>query len=302
MDAFNDVRSSENGIVTNRIEIPNDEINHSYNILSNINFQHNFSKDQRLNVDLDYAFFNKDNPSNYTNRFYDVNDILTEENELRVATATPMDIWVGKLDYSNTLNEKLILELGLKATNTQFENDVQVENNIDGEWTVAPLFSSLANLSEKIMAAYSSLSINLSEKTDMKLGLRYEFTDSNLSTEEESNLVDREYGNLFPSLFLTNKINDNNSIQFSYSRRISRPSFRQLAPFFIFYDPSTVLTGNPKLQPATSDAIRLTYIWKTLQLGLQYTYTTDLIGRWQPEVDLENNTQVNGAKNFPDGI
>jgi len=71
-----------------------------------------------------------------------------------------------------------------------------------------------------------------------------------------------------------------------------------LAPWFIFFDPTTVQTGNPTLLASISDAFRLNYSWKTIQFGLQYTYENNTIGRFQPDVDIETNTQVNGAKNF----
>ncbi len=298
MDALNDVRIFENDQLISRINIPNDEINHSFNFLTNINVQHQISEDQKLNVDLDYAYFDNDNPSNYTNEFYDGTENFLDANQLRVAKKTPMNIWVGKIDYTRKFGEKVIWELGAKATSTTFDNEVLVEELIQDEWEVAPKFSSLAMMTEKIAATYSALTWKVNAKTDLKIGLRYEYTDANLGTVEEPNIVDRQYSNLFPSLFMANRINEENQVQFSYSRRINRPSFSQLAPFFIFFDPNTVGTGNPSLQPSISDAVRATYIWKTFQLGLQYSYTDGFIGRFQPEVDPETNTQVNAAKNF----
>ena len=277
LDGVNTVRSLEDGVEVSRYNIPNDEINHAYNIVSNINLQHQISPASKINFDLDYAFYNHDNPSNYTNQFFEGN-VLFEETKRRVAKNTPMNIWVGKLDYTSLLGENVELELGAKATTTAFDNTVLVEDLIQGSWVRAPLFSSEGKMHENIFAGYSALTIKWSDKTDVKAGFRYEHTDTNLGTIEEPDIVDRNYGSWFPSVFVTNRIDDQNTIQLSYSRRINRPSFGQLAPWFVFFDPNTVSTGNPALQPSITDAIRETYIWKTVQLGLQYSYTDQEIG------------------------
>ncbi len=298
MDALNTVDVKENGTLISRIEIPNNEQNDSYRILGNINLQHQIDKTQKLNLDFDYAYFYNDNPSYYRNQFFDGSDNLVEETELRVSKNTPMNIMVGKIDYSKSVGESINWDVGVKGTMTVFDNDVLVEDKVGNEWVRASFFSSEANMTENIGAAYTSLFWKISDKLNLKTGLRYEFTDVNLSSNEQPDLVDREYGRMFPSLFISNKMNETNTVQFSYSRRINRPSFRQLAPWFYFQDPTTVTTGNPLLQPSISDALRASYIWKTFTLSTEYTFTDQVIGRFQPEIDQETNTQVNGAKNF----
>ncbi len=98
-------------------------------------------------------------------------------------------------------------------------------------------------LNENISAAYSSLNWAPGSKTKMKLGLRFEHTNSNLGTEKEKDIIDRHYGRLFPSFFLTHTIDENNTAGFSYSRRITRPTFWNLAPFVIFMDPQHLFFG-----------------------------------------------------------
>lgn len=298
MDALNEVEIKENGTLINRLNIPNEEQNHSYRILGNINLQHQIDKTQKVNLDFDYAYFFNDNPSYYRNQEFDGNDNLLSESEFRVSKITPMNIMVGKFDYSKSFGENIDLDMGIKGTFTVFDNDVLVEDKIGTEWIRASFFSSEANMKENIAAAYTSVSWKISDKVNLKSGLRYEYTDVNLSSNEQPDLVDRKYGRLFPSLFISNKMNEKNTVQFSYSRRINRPSFRQLAPWFYFQDPNTVNTGNPLLQPSITDALRATYIWKTFTLSTEYAFTDEAIGRFQPEIDQATNTQINGAKNF----
>lgn len=297
MTARNDVYTTLNGDTTNYLSVPNSEINIWNNLLTNINLTHDLSKTQQLSFDLDYNYYFFENPSNYDYNTIEGGAIVNQERQ-RITKDTPMNIWVSKADYSNKLTDKITLETGLKYTATRFENNVIVENIGQGEWVVDPLFSSEVEMMEDIAAAYTSLSMPLDSRTDFKAGLRYEYTTTNLSSPAEADIVDRQYGRLFPSLFLSRKLNDHNTIQLSYSRRINRPGFMQLAPFFIFYDPTTILTGNPELQPSFADAINLNYIWKTVRLSFGYSFDDEMMANFQPDFDIENNIQFTRPRNF----
>lgn len=298
MNAVNTVTMKKNGIPTGFIEIPNDEINRWRHFLGNINLEHQVDKNQRLNIDVDYAYYRFTNPSHYTNRFFSPTGDRLDETQLRVGKTTPMGILAGKADYTRQFGGQLTWEAGLKATMTRFDNDVLVEDLLQEGWARNSDFSAAYSMEENIAAAYSTLALKISDKTDLKAGLRYEHTRSNLGSAELPDIVDCSYDNLFPSLFLAHKFNKNNSVQLSYSRRINRPNFMQLAPYFIFYDPTTVETGNPKLQPSVTNAVKADYLRKSVRLSLQYSHEDEAIASWQPEVDTLHNRQVNGAINF----
>jgi hypothetical protein len=144
------------------------------------------------------------------------------------------------------------------------------------------------------------LDFQLDKKTKLKLGLRYEFTDSNLGSEEAANIVDREYGRLFPSFFISREFNEKNSANFSYVRRITRPTFNDMAPFVIFLDPYTFFSGNAALQPAISNAVKLDYRFSTILLSLQYTAEDSTIAGFQTRVDPATNRQIYFADNLKD--
>ena len=88
------------------------------------------------------------------------------------------------------------------------------------------------------------------------------------------------------------------SIGFSYARRITRPTFNDLAPFVFFVDPNTFLSGNPDLKPAISDALKLDYTFKQWLISLQYSYTKDEIAAFQPEIDQNSNEQTLSTQNL----
>jgi outer membrane receptor protein involved in Fe transport len=129
----------------------------------------------------------------------------------------------------------------------------------------------------------------------MKTGLRYEYAHSVLGSATDK-LVDRRYSNLFPTFYILHKINDSNSVNFSYSRRIWRPSFADLAPWVIFYDPKTFQTGNPYLLPSITDAVTASYTYKDKILSMSYSYMDHPINN-QPELDEKTNRLVNTVTN-----
>lgn len=297
MDAVNDVTLSENGVPTGFIEIPNHELNHWQHGFGNLNLQHRFSQKQMLNVDVDYARYLNNNPSDYTNRFFDAERNPTQEQMLRVSKNTPIDIWAAKADYTWDLGQNMKWEAGVKAALSKFDNDIRVENLVQGTWTPDSRYTADYALREEIGAAYTAFSMKLGANTDLKAGLRYEYTQSNLGTSEQPNIVDRQYGNFFPSLFVSRKINDNHQVNIAYSRRIQRPDFTQMAPFVIFFDPNTFMTGNTALQPSITDAVSTSYRYKSWQLSLQYSYENGPIA-WLPKVNPETNQQLNIPENF----
>jgi hypothetical protein len=60
---------------------------------------------------------------------------------------------------------------------------------------------------------------------------------------------DRNYTDLFPSVFLNYNFSDQYTMGLNMSRRLDRPSYQQLNPFKHFLDPSTYREGNPFLNP-----------------------------------------------------
>ena len=298
MDAINNSFDTENGTPTSYVNLDNDEINHLKHFGINYNFKHTFKEDKFLSFNFDYLNYNFNNPTNYTNSFFDENNQFTNEELLRSGKKTPINTFVGKLDYSNQINKNTKLEVGIKGTKSNFENDVSVEDFINNAWVFDPTLTNKSDLDEKIYAAYSTLEYNLDEKTSFKAGLRYEFTDSKLDTDTQGTVVDREYGVFFPSIFISRKINDTLSMNLSYSKRITRPTFNDLAPFVIFFDPNTFLSGNSSLQPAISNSVKYDLNYKSYFLSLQYTNEDSSIANFQERIDDATGRLIFEASNL----
>ena len=297
MNANNDGSVYINGTLDSLLQITNHEHNIWSNISGNVNIQHSFSDSEKLSFNADYIYFNDNNPVSYVNNYLDGNAKFVRDENIKSSKITPIHIWVGALDYSKKLSPKTEMEAGVKGTLSTFNNNVFVDRLLQNVWYRDSAFSANYDLKESILAAYTSFSYAVSPKTNMKMGLRYEYTNSNLGSETQKNIVDKHYGKLFPSYFLSHTINDNNAWNLSYSRRITRPTFNDMAPFVIFVDPYTFFSGNPGLQPAITDAASASYTYRQKIINVSYSYETNTITDFSPQVDSVTNIETLAADN-----
>jgi hypothetical protein len=288
-----------NNMLDTTITTVDNEINHWQNLMTNFNFQHTFKPGKVLYFDANYIYYKDNNPNTYTNVFYNnAKQFLYDEN-LRSGKITPIHFKVFSTDYTTPIGKKITMEAGLKVSLSKFTNDVSLDNLKMNTWISDTSLSANYLLKENIGAAYTSFTASLSSKTSMKFGLRYEYTRSNLGTFGKANIVNRKYGEFFPTFYISQKLNDNNSINFSYSRRITRPTFNDLAPFTIFFDPKTFFTGNPALQPAIANTVQASYILKNFIFSVTYTHEKNSIESFQTQrIDTINNMLYLSALNF----
>ncbi|HEX7904327.1 MAG TPA: outer membrane beta-barrel family protein [Chitinophagaceae bacterium] len=297
MKSYNSLSVVKNNVQDTMVSVVNKELNHWKHIMGNINLAHTIAEGETITADLDYLYYKDNNPNEYVNSYFNGNGMPLGAEQTRSGKLTPLKIWVAKTDYTRKLGKKVNAEAGLKIAVSRFTNDVSVETWNQNNWVKNPEYTARYNLKENIAAAYSAFTITASEKTSLKLGLRYEYTTSNLGSETQKNIVDRKYGRWFPSLFMSQKINDNNSFNVSYSRRITRPTFKDMAPFVIFIDPYTFFSGNSGLQPAFSDIFKTDYLLNKFVLSASYTFEDQSIANFQPKVD-KNNKQLFVSENL----
>jgi hypothetical protein len=267
----------------------NDEVNEWNNFSGNLNLQHSFNAREKLSLNLDYIYYKDNNPNTYLNSYYDGNGNFLFDQHLISGKKTPIRVWVGTADYSKKLSKKVDMEGGIKGTLSRFTNDVEVDRLLQNNWTKDKLLTNNYDLVESIYAGYASLSVAVNDKTSIKAGARYEYTNSNLGSQIQKNIVDRHYGNLFPSFFFSHTFNESNTFNISYSRRITRPTFNDLAPFVIFFDPYTFFSGNPALQPSITDAGSASYAYRKTILSFSYSYEASPITNFTPVVDPATN-------------
>ncbi len=259
-----------------------EELSKSGQYLVNLNFQHIFNERSRLKTDLDYFSRNSLQPIHYFNTFQDESGLELSREELITGKNTPLDIWVGSVDYTYKMAERFKFEAGVKENYSFFRNELIYQSRVNDLWVSDPGFAESASMSESVQAVYLSVNYTMDEKTSLKTGIRYERTSTNLKLRSDNPDIQRRFNDIFPTLFFARKFNEHNSLSVAYNRRISRPGFYDLAPFVLFIDPLTYITGNVKLLPAISSSFKAAYSFRKLLVSAQYMWVHNSIKRFQP--------------------
>jgi len=248
---------------------------HTYYLHPSIYLEHNINKAQKLNIDLDYFRLYSNSPTQIQSNF---SDSLFSPRERNVGNST-INVFVAQADYSNSFNKQLQLETGLKGTYTPSESTASIENLVNGQWV--PIGAGTSNdlaTRELIAAGYAVLNWKPDSLTSLSAGARYEYSSNTTGHSLNAEyFVDRQLGKLFPDVFFSRKLDDKEELQLSYTERITRPSFSDLASYVSYNDPTSVFTGNPALKPTITHNFKLAYNWQDYLFSILYSHDIDPI-------------------------
>lgn len=305
---------STNGITTTNFNLrTTNTLGRFINRGGQISYKHNFPRaGKELTSDFTYNRSSNNNGNFINSEFFNfeggpkVGDSLS-----RQAIQGMSENMVFQIDFVNPLNDKTKFEAGVR---TNFRRNEQVNNffGIEGnaERFLASLSSSF-NSKEYIHAGYVNFSKQL-KNFNYQLGLRAESStfDGTVPGKQPINI---DYPlSLFPSVFLSQKLGNDQDLQVNYSRRINRPNFFQLFPFVDISDSLNIQRGNPTLQPEFTNSIELSYskIFKNRDNFLATVYfknTNNMISRFQQRDSIEGkqvliNTFINANRSYITGL
>lgn len=191
--------------------------------------------------------------------------------------------WLFQSDYIHPLSKDTKLEGGIKTTTRTIKNDFSLEEQDDElNWIPFDAFTNNMVYTERIHAIYIMANTKFN-KLALQGGLRGELSDITTELIATNQVNKQDYFNLFPSAGLSFEFKKDNTLQFTYSYRISRPDFRNLLPFSDFRDPRVYFVGNPNLRPEYTNSYDLGYLlnWNTGSIlsSVYYRHRTDVIQR-----------------------
>jgi hypothetical protein len=296
--SFNTGVITQNGQVDSTLKLFDNELHNTYNVDVNLNLEHQFNPVAKFVANLDYLHWLDDNPISYLDSGFGGAGKFAYDRPLNSHKHTTIDTWVLQLDFDRRLGKKMDLQTGVKGTLSTFSNRVEVDSLSGITWTPEPTLSGNSHLQEDYPAAYVSLKADPDDKTSFTLGLRYEFTYTRLGTDSVEDLALHLYGDLFPTITFSRKLNSVNGFDLTYSRRITRPTFNDMAPFILYIDPYTYFGGDPGLLPAIADNVGLQYHYRNYSLTLGYSYERNSIADFFPSVDSVNHIETLSAVNL----
>jgi hypothetical protein len=252
-----------------------------------------------LTADLDVVKLKNRGDANFFNYFTDLQSGRVTQDFLYTDTPNEFDIFAAKVDFTRPLTNGRKLELGAKASRVVSDNDSRFYFNNENALLLDSSRTNHFVYDETILAGYVNFNTKLGENLTVQSGLRAEQTLSRGESFTTKDINDRSYLNWFPSLFVQQKVHDDYQINYNYSRRIQRPNYGQLNPFFAYRDPFTYWQGNPALRPQYTHAIGITQVFKkTYNLVLNYQLNRDVIAEL-PEIIPETSTTIYYIGNVP---
>jgi outer membrane receptor protein involved in Fe transport len=297
-----------NTFIGNQPKDPNQQVvaenftaNRYRNFTSNLHYNGKLdTSGTNIFVDFYYVDISNKGEGNFNNYYTDLNTNQQTKDLLYTNTPNGYKIYSGKIDYSMPLKKGARVDLGVKASKVISDNDFRFYFNNSG-LVLDPQRTNYFNYHETISAAYANWNGNIGKKLNVQAGLRLENTSSLGRSFTTGQQTKRSYLNLFPSLFIQHNISKNYSVNYNYSRRLTRPNYSSLNPFRSYRDPYTWTEGNPFLRPQYTNSFSLIQTFKKiyiLQSNLQLT--KDVITE-VPKPNAATATTVYTTGNVNDG-
>ncbi|HMD01192.1 MAG TPA: outer membrane beta-barrel family protein, partial [Ferruginibacter sp.] len=126
------------------------------------------------------------------------------------------------------------------------------------------------------------------------MGYEYDATTNKFIAADKR--FDRNYTQLFPTVYIQYTPNEKNQFVLNYGRRIERPDYEDMNPFVHFLDRYTFEQGNPDLSPQFAHNIEFSHTFKGfLTSTLNYTSTDNIIQQVIEQHELTNETFIKKA-------
>lgn len=266
------------------------------NVTTNVNYKYDMGQGREWTVDADYVHYGGNN-SNYLGTSYTNAENVTARPNQDVRNVMPsaINILAFKTDYVHPMKNGSKWEAGLKSSFVNADNNT-IYDTLQQEtrqWLPDASRSNQFKYDENINAGYINYAGKVG-KLKVQAGLRAEHTHSIGTSVTLNQTVDRNYLNIFPTVFLSRQLDTNNVLNLSYSRRIDRPDYQNLNPFVFYLDPYTFQKGNPFLQPQYTNSVELTHVFKNMfTTTLGFSRTANFINSETPrQIASENITYV----------
>jgi outer membrane receptor protein involved in Fe transport len=225
--------------------------------------QHNRSQD-----DFNYNAFQTDTEDFLTYR--EVNNNRTKNSE-----------WTFQGDYILPFAKsgKHALESGVKAI---LRNVGSTYNVAASEQSAPDMLVPVQGRSDQfdykqdVLAAYSQVKFKWSGGWALHAGARMEGTFLEGNQQNLGSSFSNQFWNFVPSATFFKKLDANNNLTLSYTKRISRPSIWDLNPNKDTQNPNNIVIGNPSLRPEEVNQIEFTY---ALQTNSDVFVNVSLFGR-----------------------
>ncbi len=236
-----------------------DNTDMSHYTTANVHLEKTFKSapQRRLSWDADYVGYRSQVERNFSSRGLMPNGTPIPGSDFHFDALTDQhtDSYITSLDYTEPLG-KGTLGFGAKGTWTRTTN----RSDYDAKSSMGERHDKIT-FDEHVYALYADFKHPLSDKWNLRTGLRMEYTHT--AGENNGRRLEhlKSYLNVFPTLFLGFNPNDRHAFSLNGTVRLNRPHFGQLSPFASYENQYSIMRGKEDLRAA-----------KRAQLALGYTF------------------------------
>jgi outer membrane receptor for ferrienterochelin and colicin len=220
-----------------------------------------------------YSRNNRNN--NFTNIIYEQNGAASNTGIKNLNDSYNEEMTL-QLDYQTPIRDNQLVEFGGKNIYRKVFSNFTYFQDPDGDGNFEQVdnsqFTNNLNYDQNVTAGYLAYTLSTKSSYSVKAGARYEYTVINAYTLTEDNIDIPSYGVLVPSLNVSKKLKNNNTLKASYNRRIQRPSIQFLNPNIQASNPFNFTVGNPQLDPEYTNNFELGY--STFVQGISLNFSS----------------------------
>ena len=256
----------------------------------NLNYEWRIdSAGKKLNIDADH-FSQETTRERELGTLYYIGDQVTPTPKEQTLMTSGSSIRISSVKADLELPYPFIrLSVGGKASVVTNDGSFSYYNLEKTDYVTDSSRANRFLYDENIQALYINGQKNIG-RFDIQAGLRMEHTWNKGYTPATKQTNERDYTNLFPSLKLLYKINEQQSVAINYMRRINRPGYGLLNPFRVYYNDNSYTEGNPNLQPSLNHSIELS--WLITQKHFLRARTSQIRNYWDRLYITDNTSNV----------
>ncbi len=283
-----------------------------YNL--NLDYSQRFNKPgEEITFSLGYARSTNNTYQRYSMVWanMDGQDVATDKKVLQSNGQGNNTLYNIQVDYTLPVGKAGKIEAGYRTQTgpgTSAQHGYQVDD-AEGYTNDYSLFN-VFNISNRVHALYVSYTGRYKDFS-YQAGLRAEdalltatFVSYDTANVLHATPVKVANAGLYPSILLTQKFKNNQQLQLSYTRRVTRPAAREITTYLDVSDPVNYITGNPGLLPEIIHSVELSYRknWQSTSV----TASAFLIMRNDVIKNIEsapvNDVVVTTAQNLPRSV
>ena len=270
-------------------------------------------KGKELITDLTYGFGGSNNDANWTRTILKpTGEEAAPTQKINIGGGNEGQQVTFQMDFTNPINDSTKIEMGVRSywNNRTQDYLYSLYDYTTAKYIQQNAYSQNTDVSDMINAAYITYG-SMWSGIGYQIGMRFEQSrlegTSKLDNQpsfgyDYPKSVSDLLNALFPSVYLSKKLNKTEEVQANFSRKINRPNFYQLMPIIMGADAENIRIGNPALAPEFINLAEFNYskIWKsnnwlaTVYLRGEENPITTFIAPLDSTSTVRKTTYING--------